>query len=283
MQKKQKLSSLFILLILFIGCGTNQYLSNQQIASNNDLGFNLVIRTNPVFNSTQRICRLAIHKNSLNQHDLKIAYNQVDLIKTSQIAKNNGAVAAINGGFFNMDEGGSVTYFEINDSVISKTRDPKLKWGVSDSIINGAIILSKENKLKIEYANTEDFYAKSKRESFVLFTGPVLIQNSELQKLPDKNFSNKRHPRTCVGITKDSIMFITIDGRSKQAKGMSLYELQKYLSDLGCTDAINLDGGGSTTMWTINKGVVNSPSDKSGERPVANALIILKSDSLNNN
>jgi exopolysaccharide biosynthesis protein len=78
-------------------------------------------------------------------------------------------------------------------------------------------------------------------------------------------------------------MFITIDGRSKQAKGMCLYELQKYLSDLGCTDAINLDGGGSTTMWTINKGVVNSPSDKSGERPVANALIILKSDSLNNN
>jgi exopolysaccharide biosynthesis protein len=53
-------------------------------------------------------------------------------------------------------------------------------------------------------------------------------------------------------------------------------ELQKYMDDLGCIDAINLDGGGSTTMWTKEKGIVNNPSDKSGERPVANALLILK-------
>ena len=51
------------------------------------------------------------------------------------------AVAAINGGFFNMDDGGSVTYFEVDDSVINTTRSPTLKWGISDSIRNGAIIL----------------------------------------------------------------------------------------------------------------------------------------------
>ncbi len=56
---------------------------------------------------------------------------------------------------------------------------------------------------------------------------------------------------------------------------MNLYELQVFLYNLGCSDAINLDGGGSTTIWTKEKGVVNTPSDKKGERPVANALIIL--------
>jgi exopolysaccharide biosynthesis protein len=78
--------------------------------------------------------------------------------------------------------------------------------------------------------------------------------------------------------TKKSILFITIDGRMEKADGMSLVEAQKYLYDLGCIDAINLDGGGSTTMWTKNKGVVNKPSDKDGERPVANAVLILENE-----
>ncbi len=56
---------------------------------------------------------------------------------------------------------------------------------------------------------------------------------------------------------------------------MSLIEAQQFLQDIGCVDAINLDGGGSTTMWTKEKGVVNFPSDKSGERSVSNALLIM--------
>lgn len=55
---------------------------------------------------------------------------------------------------------------------------------------------------------------------------------------------------------------------------MNLFETQKYLLNLGCIDAINLDGGGSTTMWTKDKGVINIPSDNNGERPVANILFL---------
>ena len=69
---------------------------------------------------------------------------------------------------------------------------------------------------------------------------------------------------------------MTVDGRTEEAEGMNLMEVQKFLLELGCVDAINLDGGGSTSMWTSEKGLVNNPSDKTGERPVANALIILK-------
>ncbi len=57
---------------------------------------------------------------------------------------------------------------------------------------------------------------------------------------------------------------------------MSLIETQKYLLNLGCIDAINLDGGGSSTMWIKNKGIINTPSDKNGERVVSNALLLIK-------
>ena len=67
---------------------------------------------------------------------------------------------------------------------------------------------------------------------------------------------------------------ITVDGRSEDAAGMSLYELQAFLQTKDCLEAINLDGGGSTTMWVKDKGVVNHPSDKTGERKVANVIII---------
>jgi exopolysaccharide biosynthesis protein len=73
----------------------------------------------------------------------------------------------------------------------------------------------------------------------------------------------------------ESLLFIAIDGRSEEAEGMNLFEVQKFLQDIGCVDAINLDGGGSTTMWVKGKNVVNSPSDKTGERPVSDALIII--------
>ena len=55
---------------------------------------------------------------------------------------------------------------------------------------------------------------------------------------------------------------------------MNLLELQSFLIAQKCQRAINLDGGGSTTMWIKEKGVVNYPSDIFGERKVANAFLI---------
>ena len=78
--------------------------------------------------------------------------------------------------------------------------------------------------------------------------------------------------------TKDAVLFITIDGRSEKASGMNLIEVQKYLKTIGCIDAINLDGGGSTVMWTKKNGIINNPSDKNGERSVANAILISKNE-----
>ncbi|RMD98315.1 MAG: phosphodiester glycosidase family protein, partial [Calditrichaeota bacterium] len=67
------------------------------------------------------------------------------------------------------------------------------------------------------------------------------------------------------------------DGRQEgYSAGMSLFELAEFMRGLGCTEAINLDGGGSTTLVVASR-VVNRPSDKTGERPVANALLLVAS------
>jgi len=235
-----------------------------------------------LFNTPQRINLLVLNKHALSRYRMHIAGQSDVLLKTSRIAKEHSAIAAINGSFFDMNKGGSVSYFEIDDSVHSRTRSPGLKWGVSDSIINGAMVLHKNRSFGIESARSEQFYEESGTESFVMVSGPLLLKDSIPQKLPDMSFTHKRHPRTCVGITGETIILITIDGRSDDAFGMSLPEVQEFLLTLGCLDAINLDGGGSTSMWIKEEGIVNIPSDKTGERPVANALLILKKCKIEN-
>ena len=87
-----------------------------------------------------------------------------------------------------------------------------------------------------------------------------------------------RHPRTAVGFTRDSstLLFVTVDGRSKQSVGVTLVELSGILLDLGVWQALNFDGGGSTTM-IVRDSIVNTPSDPAGERAIGNALLLVRS------
>ena len=85
-----------------------------------------------------------------------------------------------------------------------------------------------------------------------------------------------RHPRTAVGFSRDSSMLylFAVDGRSENSGGMTLTELAVMMRTLGAWDALNFDGGGSTTM-VIGGAVVNKPSDLTGERAVGNALMVV--------
>lgn len=207
---------------------------------------------------------------------MAIAYNSDNiLIKTSSIAKSNNALAAINAGFFDMKLGNSVTYLEDKDSVISKTKATVARQKEKNYFLNGAIVKAKDGKVFIQKARTDTFYKNSTVEDQVLVTGPVLILNYKKLGLNKFSFVTKRHPRTAFCISDEDYVLITVDGRTANRDGMSLIELQDVLQMLGCKDAINLDGGGSTTMRIRKKGVVNNPSDSSGERPVANILMFV--------
>jgi hypothetical protein len=111
---------------------------------------------------------------------------------------------------------------------------------------------------------------------------PRLVRNGEISIESDReggssSFTNSRHPRTAVGFNADTsrIFFVTVDGRQPgYSDGMTLQELAELMRELGCTQALNLDGGGATTMVIRGK-VVNRPSDVMGERAVANALLLI--------
>jgi hypothetical protein len=92
-------------------------------------------------------------------------------------------------------------------------------------------------------------------------------------------FSVTRHPRSAAGTSEDgsTLYLVTVDGRRESDSGMSLMELAKVMMQLGAYDAMNFDGGGSTTM-VIDGQIVNRPSDQAGERPIGSALLVIVED-----
>lgn len=90
-----------------------------------------------------------------------------------------------------------------------------------------------------------------------------------------EGFDKERHPRTMIGTDDDGdIWLVTVDGRQPLLSlGMSFVELQRLAARLRLTNALNLDGGGSTTM-VVNGVIVNSPSDPAGARAVSDALLV---------
>ncbi|MEO6837285.1 MAG: phosphodiester glycosidase family protein, partial [Ginsengibacter sp.] len=110
--------------------------------------------------------------------------------------------------------------------------------------------------------------------------GPVLVQNNKIQisNNEERKFAGKaindRHPRTAIGYTSDNkIIILVAEGRSETASGLTLTQEAQILKDLGCKEALNLDGGGSSCML-LNGKQTNIPSDKEGQRPVPSVFII---------
>ncbi len=116
--------------------------------------------------------------------------------------------------------------------------------------------------------------------------GPQLVRNGqvatqEIAAWGNGSFASGRHPRTAAGFSADSTLFwlVTVDGRQPDySEGMTLGELAEFLVQLGVHQAINLDGGGSTTM-VINGKVVNRPAEGGEERAIANAIIVRRNAS----
>lgn len=121
---------------------------------------------------------------------------------------------------------------------------------------------------------------KWRRAYTILGGGPQLIKDGKVaitnaQEKITPAFVNDGHPRTAIAkLASGKLMLVTVDGRqSSESIGMSLTMLADLLLELGAVEAMNLDGGGSTTMVIHNK-IVNKPSDQTGERPVSDAILV---------
>jgi hypothetical protein len=112
--------------------------------------------------------------------------------------------------------------------------------------------------------------------------GPSLVQNGKRQKVRSSpedpyEFSSmlERHPRTAFGWNKQCYFLVQVDGRQRDLSvGMTLDELSGWLVKLGCEEALNLDGGGSSSLWFEGR-VRNNPCD-GYERNIANSLLVVR-------
>jgi len=188
---------------------------------------------------------------------------------TSEIANNNGAIAAINGGAF-----------------VDKT---SVNWTGTGACPDG-IVMSEGKKVwnSKEYEEKSDLFAITKKGILIvgqysqkeleeldvqeaLSFDPALIINGNKMDMTEEG---GLAPRTAIGQREDgTIILLVIDGRSLSSVGASYTDVQEVLYKLGAINAINLDGGRSTTMY-YDGNIVNSPSNTMGERTIPTAVIV---------
>ena len=196
----------------------------------------------------------------------------------SAVAPRLSAIAAMNGSYFDMKRGNSTCFLKVNESVIDTTRASEWKIRVTGAIYE------RNGKMKIRPWSLQTEKKYKGKKGTVLASGPIMLKDGKMSDWSgcDQEFIDTKHPRSAVCIGKDGkIWFVTVDGRfPERAVGVNIPELAHLIRVLGGKEALNLDGGGSTTLWVNNapeNGVINYPCDNSrfdhqGERRVANLL-----------
>ncbi|WP_345954318.1 phosphodiester glycosidase family protein [Mucilaginibacter sp. PAMB04168] len=232
-------------------------------------------RGKSLFKSNQFISVLEVKARRKTKFDL--AYEPKQKRTTSDFGSDKHAIAAINGTFFDVKNGGSVDFIKSDGQIINENR---LEKGDKRARHQQAALVIKDGKLSIaEWDGSADWEKKLDGED-VMLTGPLLLHDNKQVALDSASFNVLRHPRSAVAITDNNrVLLITVDGRSANSAGVSLFELRKILRWLHCSDGVNLDGGGSTTLWESKDGVVNYPSDggkwdHKTQRKVANVVLV---------
>ena len=169
---------------------------------------------------------------------------------------------------------------------IYKNRTADIAWVYTDSTLKFPYALQsplqpiKDSSFKIDFRKMGSNFKKWKVKT-ALGGGPVLIQNNEFKitnneelKFAEKAINDK-HPRTVIGYTKENkIIVLVIQGRfTGIAKGATLLQEAQIMKDLGCVEAMNLDGGGSSCLLINGKETIQ-PSDKEGQRAIPGVFII---------
>ena len=214
------------------------------------------------------------------------------LTRLSVSAKENGALFGVNAGYWDVRIDKPSTFLKLNGEQISVTAD------FEKERVDGLVCIGKKN-IVIDGCKAGEEGAYVAKYENILASGPVLID--ENKSVDHEAYTSgmvdtaggkpvgafytytQRHPRTAIGTDKKgNVYLVVVDGRSKgNAEGVTITELTKICAWLGMTDAINLDGGGSSTMWTAEEGIVNYPCrnkkfDHGGERRVSSIISVKK-------
>ena len=195
--------------------------------------------------------------------------------RVSEMAAASNVLAAVNGDFFLVE--GISAGPEVHEGVVRRSRSrPAFSWFPSGGP---------------EIGRTERLQDGSLGFSGLPIGGAAEVVGGLPQLIADgrpvfdttltNGFRNGRHPRTAIGISRDRtrLWLVVVDGRQAYSDGMTLPELRELFSLLGAENAINLDGGGSSTM-VVGGRLVSHPSDATGERAVVNGLGVFRDQAL---
>ncbi|MBQ1938096.1 MAG: phosphodiester glycosidase family protein [Bacteroidales bacterium] len=257
----------------------------------------------PMFFSTQSICAIKYPASEFKSQILHRPGKKAG--KPSVLGKQMGADFAVNAGYFHVKPRTPSVYFRIGNEVYGHTH-PTETYRV-DGVVGFKDKAGHE--MMIAYSDTTQYQTVTADWHTVMASGPMLVVDGELavplvkgdgadganiaamqqeQKQGAKirthyssiQFYDARHPRAAVGTDDEgNIYYVVIDGRFKgKGDGASIYETAYICRMLGMTQAINLDGGGSTTLWSEKTGVINHPYDNKkwdneGERAVPNLIV----------
>lgn len=251
-----------------------------------------------LFDSPQYLNLIISQADTLAQYVIFAAADSVQpdqkLLRPSDFAASFKTLAIINGGFFTDHPK------NVNTGIFKKegTVYPFLKQESEEIYFvgEGAVGINHEGEW-IFYTREGKTWTDDWPEAYsAIAGGHSLIQDGSITyKILSEDFkteretrhAGQRHPRTAICLTEDNhIILLVADGRHLEASGFSLAELARLLKEFGCYNAINLDGGGSSTMFIRGEGVVNHPSDNQqfdseGERAVRTVIVISEPDMKN--
>jgi len=224
---------------------------------------------------------------------------------SSVVKGHDGAVAAINGTYYEIVRnaaGDSVTssFFKTGGVIKSNITVPeghRLHWKHEGIFYydpaDGQVGIAYGNKARYEAMPYPDMLSGSPMLIYdykpvgETFAKPRAVPLDSLDYEDPDRHQGVRHPRTAVALTKEGyLMLIAVDGRRTETAGMSARELTRFIAHyFNPPYALNLDGGGSTTLWMRHaetpNGVVNYPTDNKqfdhyGQRKIRNAIVVLR-------
>jgi len=209
---------------------------------------------------------------------LKVGYSSklgVEGELTSDIARDNNAIAAINGGAFTDKVSEALqTKIGANPAGVIMSNGKIVYDGMeSEDQTRDAVAFTKSGKLLVGAYSVKEMkeFGVTEAVSF----GPAMIVNGE-KAITKGDGGWGIAPRTCIAQRKDgAILLLVIDGRELQSIGATLKEAQDVLYENGAYNATNLDGGSSSTLFYEDE-IINNPCGKSGERTVPSIIYVEK-------
>lgn len=186
---------------------------------------------------------------------------------TSEIAKANDAILAVNGDYYGFRDRG----FVMREGYLY--RDTVQGDGYED------LVIYEDGRLEVIEEAASDASALAEAGAVQIFSfGSGLIRSGEITVTEGSEVeqSMQSNPRTAIGQIGDlHYLLVVSDGRTEESEGLTLLELAQVMEEYGCQTAYNLDGGGSSTMWFMGE-VINHPTNgwRDGERSISDIVYI---------